>query len=227
MEVQSSKGRKRNGTVSAVVAVTGFAIAAALFWFNRIASGYEYYMVGNAVLLFFVPMLVILCLGEDAADFGLGLGQSKKVKWLTLILFAGLLPVLIVASRQPGFKAYYPIFRQFSSFMGSGPYVDGAKFALLYGWLSYGMYMFFWEFFFRGYLLFGLGRSIKWWAIIVQTIPFFLLHINKPPLELAASIPAGIILGILAMRGKSFVPCFALHWAASVTFDVLVMMARR
>jgi membrane protease YdiL (CAAX protease family) len=86
--------------------------------------------------------------------------------------------------------------------------------------------MFAWEFFFRGYLLFGLARTIGWWAILVQTAAFGLMHYTKVPMEFYASFLAGIILGWLAFRGKSFLPCFILHWLVSVAFDVMIVLAR-
>jgi len=36
-----------------------------------------------------------------------------------------------------------------------------------------------------------------------------------------------VILGIMALNAKSFIPCFVLHWAASLTFDILVIAGRR
>ena len=97
---------------------------------------------------------------------------------------------------------------------------------MLYAEASYGLYLFCWEFFFRGYLLFGLLRSIGWAAVIVQAIAFGLLHLGKPTSEVAASFGAGIVLGILALNAKSFAPCFLLHWASSVAFDLLVVAGR-
>jgi hypothetical protein len=44
--------------------------------------------------------------------------------------------------------------------------------------------------------------------------------------EFYGSFVAGIALGWLAVRGRSFLPCFALHWAIAFTFDVLVIQAR-
>jgi hypothetical protein len=226
MEGQSSKKNHRNSTVSLVVGLSGYLLATVILWFNQNATTYEYYVLGNAVLLFFIPSLIIFALGEDHSNFGLTIGNWKQVKWWVLAMYGALLIIFIPFSKDPDFQGYYPIFRQFSGFMGGGPYTGGNSSALVYGWLSYGLYMFFWEFFYRGYLLVGVARSLKWGAIIVQTIPFVVLHWGKPSMELVASLPAGIILGVLAMRSKSFVPGFLLHWAAQITFDVLVMVGK-
>lgn len=224
MELLVSKGRNQNRLVTLVVAVTGGLLVAALWQFNHSARGYEIYLVGNMMALFFAPMLAILfVLGEDPSEFGFGIGNSRRVVLWTIVLFAALLVILIPASRRPEYQDYYPIFKQFYPFRG-GAFVGSDLRSLLYGWASYGMYMFFWEFFFRGYLLFGLARTIKWPAIVVQAIAFGILHVGKVPSEVVASFGAGIILGVLAMRAKSFLPCFALHWVASVVFDVLVII---
>ncbi len=226
MEGQSVKKSHRKGTVSLVTGLTGYLLAVVILWFNQQAATYEYYIVGNAVLLFFIPSLIIFLMGEDHSSFGLTIGSWKQIKWWVAAMYAVMLVVVVVVSRTPEFHNYYPFPRQFASFMESGRYVPGGMLAFVYGELSYGMYMFFWEFFFRGYMLFGMSRSLKWGSIIVQTIPFVVLHHGKPGMELAASLPAGIILGILAMRSKSFLPCFALHWAVQLTMDVFAVVGK-
>ena len=94
-----------------------------------------------------------------------------------------------------------------------------------------GFYMFCWEFFFRGFLLFGLQKSRlgSWGAVIVQALLFALLHwssdpnASKPLAEVASALPGGIILGILALRTRSFVYGFLAHWAISLTLDVIFL----
>jgi membrane protease YdiL (CAAX protease family) len=225
------KGRWHDRLVTLTVAVTGGAVVAGLWRFlyqSDLSSNYEMYLVGNTIALLFIPMLVILFFGEEPSSFGFGIGNLRRMKLITLALFAGLLVLVIPASRTSGFQGFYPIFRHFTSSIWGGyesPLVTSVTPALIYGWVSYGLYMFCWEFFFRGYLLFGLFRTIKWPAIIIQAAAFTLLHSGKVSIEVYASFPAGIILGMLALKSKSFVPGFFLHWAASVTFDVLVLMS--
>ena len=52
-----------------------------------------------------------------------------------------------------------------------------------------GFYMFCWEFFFRGFLLFGLQKSRlgAWGAVIVQALLFALLHWSLCPRRLQAA----------------------------------------
>jgi membrane protease YdiL (CAAX protease family) len=208
---------------------------AALWRFNGLWDYYDSFVVGNALGLFFIPIVLILLLGEEPASFGFCLGESRKVRFIVGLMFVGLLAAFVPASRLPAFQDYYPIFKHFGhfpmidrsiQFRGYGPFIEGNMGALIYGWMTYGMYMLFWEFFFRGFLLFGLARTIKWPAVIVQALAFGLMHLGKPWPEVAASFGAGIILGVLALRAKSFVPGFILHWMAFVTFDALVIISR-
>ncbi|MCX8053761.1 MAG: CPBP family intramembrane metalloprotease [Armatimonadetes bacterium] len=226
-------GLDRNRFVTALVTLVGAAVIAVLFPFNRTAESYNQYIVGNLIGLFWIPMLTILFLSrEDPVRFGFTLGGSRKL-WLAVgALFVGLLILMVPVSRWAVFQDYYPIFRRYPEFARAfarypavSPWSE-EPWLMVFAEVSYGMYLFCWEFFFRGYVLFGLVRSIGWPAIIVQAAAFALLHIGKPIPEVAASFGAGIILGIMALNAKSFVPCFVLHWAASVAFDFLVVASR-
>ena len=90
----------------------------------------------------------------------------------------------------------------------------------------YMFYMFGWEFFFRGFMTCGMEKYFGLWAILIQTIPFTLLHAGKPIEETVSSFFAGLALGLLAYYGKSFLPCFILHGWVSVMFDVMVILNR-
>ena len=219
--------------ISLIVALVGAIIVAGLFNFNRAAISYNQYIVGNLIALFFIPMLVTLIVFRaEPVDFGFGVGSSRRVWVVTGVLFAALLGLMFAVCRWQVFQDYYPLFRHypefssiFSQYPNSNPFTS-APMLMLYAEVSYGMYLFCWEYFFRGFLLFGLSRSIGWSAILVQATAFAFLHYGKPTAEVAASFGAGMILGIIAMNAKSFVPCFVLHWAASISFDLMIVGAR-
>ena len=69
-----------------------------------------------------------------------------------------------------------------------------------------------WEFFFRGWLLWDLGRRFGSDAIWLQMIPFALMHVFKPPLEAVSTVLGGAFFGILAWRTGSFLYGWLLHW---------------
>jgi len=134
--------------------------------------------------------------------YGIRIGRWKSSVILTAICLAVMTLILYGAGKISEFRSYYHGYATSWS-------------ELL---LDAALYMFAWEFLFRGYMLFGLEKSIGKSAIFVQAIPFVLLHFGKPFLETLFCIPGGFILGYVAYKTRSFLPCFIIH------FGVYVMM---
>jgi len=169
---------------------------------------------GRALVFLVVPLISLIVLRIPLREVGFNLGQPKR--WLLDVglLYAFMLPLVFFASRQPAFRNYYP-------------YLDIARHGWRYFLLAQAIQlitMFCWEFICRGYLLFGLYRRLGPVAVAIQTIPFVLLHIGKPELELLGSIIAGMALGVVALRAKSFYPCVILHFGVAATLDLLSVL---
>jgi membrane protease YdiL (CAAX protease family) len=135
-------------------------------------------------------------------DYGIRIGRWKSSIILTAVCLAAMALILYAVGKMPEFRSYYHMYA-----------IDWPDFLL-----NRALYMFAWEFLFRGYMLFGLEKSIGKSAIFVQAIPFVLLHLGKPFLETLACIPGGFIFGYVAYRTRSFLPCFIIH------FGIYVMM---
>jgi len=135
-------------------------------------------------------------------DYGIRIGHWKSAAIITTVSLAVMALVLYWVGKIPEFRSYYQMYN-----------IDWLELLL-----SHALYMFAWEFLFRGYMLFGMERSIGKSAVFVQTIPFVLLHLGKPFLETLACIPGGFFLGYIAYRTRSFLPCFIIH------FGIYIMM---
>jgi membrane protease YdiL (CAAX protease family) len=135
-------------------------------------------------------------------DYGIRIGRWKSSIILTLVSLAAMAPILYGVSRMPEFRSYY--------------HTDAIQWSELL--FDAALYFFAWEFLFRGYMLFGLEKSIGRSAIFVQAIPFVLLHLVKPFLEALFCIPGGFVFGYVAYRTRSVLPCFIIH------FGIYVMM---
>lgn len=79
--------------------------------------------------------------------------------------------------------------------------------------------MFAWEFMWRGYMLFGLEEKFGYYSVLIQMIPFVILHNGKPFLETFGAIFGGIALGILALRTRSFYYCVVIHIGVMFSID--------
>ena len=135
-------------------------------------------------------------------QYGIRIGRWRSSIVLIVVCLAAMAPILYEASTMPEFRSYYRM--------------DAVDWSDLL--LNTALLMFAWEFLFRGYMLFGLEESIGKSAIFVQTIPFVLLHLGKPFLETLLCIPGGFVLGYVAYRTRSVLPCVIIH------FGMYVMM---
>jgi membrane protease YdiL (CAAX protease family) len=170
----------------------------------------------NFVILFCLPALVIhFAYRRPLREFGLQWGDAHQWgRYLAAFLLV-MIPIVAIISRTPEFQAYYPR-------------CDEARTSVLWaaasagGWL---VYFFAWEWFFRGLLLFSLApRFGPTLAILIQMIPFAMMHFPKPEAEAWSSLIAGVALGIMAWRGRSFIGTWLLHWLVAQMMDFSVIL---
>lgn len=173
------------------------------------AFGYAH--LTSSFLLMVLPVLAIkLFLRERLADWGLRAGRRREwtIVFVAYLLF---LPLLAWVSGMDTFRATYPALRAAET--------DATVF-----WIYEGLYLVkwvSWEFFFRGFLLFGFAKRFGESAILVSTLAFCLMHFGKPELEVYASIIAGIALCRIALDGRSIFPGVILHALVAGTMDFL------
>ncbi len=236
------KDRSGDGATGLVTFLVGGLIAAYLFFTNPDPKSPESYWFINTGLCLWLPLVTILLfLRSEPSQFGMTRGDRRLgLKW---ILIAWVVMVLILAvvvsipSLHSQFQNQYLYGRLSRPMEGVGapfmPFTRHVNFkALLFYELAMGFYMFCWEFFFRGFLLFGLQKSLlgTWGAVIVQAGLFALLHwsldpqASKPLAEVASAFPGGLVLGILALRTRSFLYGFLAHWAISLTLDIILLV---
>ncbi|AEH24416.1 CPBP family archaeomyxosortase MrtA [Pyrococcus yayanosii] len=164
--------------------------------------------LGYLFLYVLVPFLAALILGFHPKDLGLSRGKREGYK-LALILLLLSIPLSLAGTLIPEMRSYYPIF----------PYETPIEF--IAGELKMALFMFAHEFFYRGVLLFPLARRNKWGTILAQNVPYTLVHIGKPAVEIPYAFVAGIIFADLDLRAESIFPSFLLHWLGSMIFDVM------
>ena len=175
---------------------------------------YQWWGVMSLVLRVAVPLAVIVwVLRERPGEWGFRLrGQWPHIRPY-VYLFAVMVPILFAVSFTGPFQSKYPLYPL--AVQGGWHF---------WGWqLFYGMQFLGLEAFFRGFMTFGLWPRLGWYAIPVMTIPYTMVHFGKPTAEVFAAIVAGLVLGYLAIRSRSFLWGFFLHWAVAITMDVLVI----
>jgi len=163
--------------------------------------------ISSLIYFAVLPILtIVLILRKNPLDFGLRPGNVKVCGFYVVITVIVAVPILYFSSRNSALARYYT--------------VSNFNFA------TYGMqtiiYLLAWEYIFRGFLLFGLKDKFKDASILMQMVPFVLLHLGKPEIETLSTIIMGIYFGWMAYRGNSFWPAFIIHVFINISFVVFV-----
>lgn len=153
----------------------------------------------------------------NAWNYGWNFGGWKTDFKLALLMTTVMLPIMWFASRESSTRSFYANYF---------PTSDQLGLPLLL--LSLVVWMFCWEWFFRGFLLFGFAQAFtgRWAplvAIPLQAALFGWAHIGKPQPEMWASFAGGLILGIVAWKQKSWFSAFLTHAAVQVVWTVFVL----
>jgi membrane protease YdiL (CAAX protease family) len=161
-----------------------------------------------------LPLIPILVMRERLSDYGLAVRGQLKHLWIYVVLFLLVLPAVIVASFTAPFQHTYPFYK-----CAGRSAFDFVAWELLYAIQFVSL-----EFFFRGYMLQSLKRTMGAYAIFVMIVPYCMIHYGKPLLETMGAILAGLILGTLALRTGSIWCGALIHISVAITMDVLALV---
>ncbi len=175
-----------------------------------------WWVTGTLLLWFVVPLVVASRAGMPPRRLGLSTAGLAGSRRFYVALFLALLPAIAWAGTQPGFLAIYPLLRP--------NYAPAWCWAvLLIFWCLYALQFLAVEFFFRGFIVLTLERSMGAAAIAVSAVPYCMIHFHKPMAEALGAIGAGLILGWLALRTRSIWGGVVLHVAVALTMDVIAL----
>jgi membrane protease YdiL (CAAX protease family) len=163
-----------------------------------------YKYIDRLILYLIIPLAVILILfRENPREYGFTLGDWKAGFVVTALGILLMAPVIYYLGHgDETMKAYYK------------PWLNGLPWTTFLDLIG-------WEFFFRGWILFGYARKFGPEALWLQAVPFALAHIGKPEVETLSTIFGGFVFGWVAWRTKSFIWPFLIHWFIA-TFIILV-----
>ena len=170
---------------------------------------------GTRVLAYVViPSITVLLMpGERLRDYYLSVRGLRNHVWICVLLYLLVLPFVVFVARRPEFLATYPFYRY-----------ANLSLAHFVAWeVLYAIQFVALEFFFRGYMLKGLRPKFGYGAIFVMVVPYCMIHFAKPPSETLGSIVAGVVLGTLAMRTRSYWGGVAVHVGVALTMDWLAV----
>jgi membrane protease YdiL (CAAX protease family) len=150
---------------------------------------------------------------EHIRAYGFRIDRKPKILLLYVAMFLVVIPLVYLVSRSPSFLRVYPFYNQAAN-----------SWTELLVWESaYAMQFIALEFFFRGFVLFSFARYIGAYAIFLMSVPYTMIHFQKPLPETLGAIIAGVALGTLALRTRSIFGGVVIHVAVAWSMDITAL----
>ncbi len=180
--------------------------------------GYAWWSGARVLGYVVVPVIAwkLLFPRDRILDMGLRLRGFFQHAWVYALCLFIVLGAMAVVAQQRDFLTYYPFYKA-----SSRSWSDFLMWEAMYFAQFFAL-----EFFFRGWMLSAMRRSLGVSAIFVMTLPYCMIHYGKPYLEAHAAIIAGVVLGSLAMRSRSIYAGFLVHIAVAFLMDVMALHSR-
>jgi membrane protease YdiL (CAAX protease family) len=177
-----------------------------------------YYGVLSLLLLFLVPSLIVKWgFKEKLSDYGFNLRDIKFGSRFILLALPVVWLLMLPTAYDPEYQALNPMYQDAGR---------SVPVFVLYAFV-YFLYYIGWEFFFRGFILFGIRERVgDLYAVLIQTIPSVIAHIGRPEGEMISSIIAGIVFGFLVLRSRTIWYVLILHWFIGLSMDIMCIIVR-
>ncbi|MFK7986962.1 MAG: CPBP family glutamic-type intramembrane protease [Sandaracinaceae bacterium] len=187
--------------------------SAQLFGVDDVQFNHHIWSHFTAVVLLMITPLVLCFVMErwTPRDLGFRIKGTGVEILVVLGLWLFMIPLVWLVHDWGNFPRVYPRLEATRNDMQLFFLFEGLY---LVKWIA-------WEFFFRGFMLFGFGKDFLRRSVLISTIPFTLMHYGKPELEMASAMIAGPILCFLALRGRSIWPGVLLHWLVAGTMNFM------
>ncbi len=188
---------------------------------------WTYGVVDNLVNFFIqaIPLFVFARMFEtNRENFGV---NKKNIDLQPYWQILGIvLPLVIIASFEEGFRNYYPVYRRYEVADVNNP-TDVPDWLFGLGFeLAYGLDFFNVEFLFRGVLIVGVSQLIGKEAILPMVAAYCFLHFGKPLGECISSIFGGYILGVVAFYTRNIWGGVMVHMGLAWMMEVAAFIQK-
>ena len=184
---------------------------------NNNLYGLIWWVFVSVTFYFVVPALFIKFVQKrKLSEIGLAFTIEKGFVKLLFKCVVIMLPLIYLMSLTAGFSAKYPFLKVYNG----APYLSTT---LLIWELVYFFQFFGLEFFFRGFLLHSFKPSLGFYSIFAMTVPYTMIHFQKPMAETFAAIFAGIFLGWLSYKNGTIWIGLVLHCIVAFSMDILAL----
>ena len=179
--------------------------------------GLIWWIVVSMTFYFLVPALWVKFVQKRSLS-EIGLAAKLEPGFLKLLglCIVIMLPLVYLMSLTNGFSSKYPFLHVYDG----APYFSST---LLIWELVYFFQFFGLEFFFRGFLVHSMKPTIGAYSILAMTVPYTMIHFQKPMPEAFAAVFAGLFLGWISYRNGTIWLGLVLHCTVAFSMDILAL----
>ncbi|MEP6945546.1 MAG: CPBP family intramembrane glutamic endopeptidase [Acidobacteriota bacterium] len=179
--------------------------------------GLIWWVFVSVAFYFVIPAIFVSVVqNRKLTDIGLALKVENGFWKLLAFCVAVMLPIVFLMSLTGSFSTKYPFLKVYNG----DPYWSST---LLIWELVYFLQFFGLEFFFRGFLVHSLKPSLGAYSILAMTVPYTMIHFQKPMPEAFAAICAGVLLGWISYKNGSIWLGLILHCTVAFSMDILAL----
>jgi membrane protease YdiL (CAAX protease family) len=179
--------------------------------------GLVWWVFVSMTFYFAIPALIVKFVQKrKLRDIGFALNIEQGFWKLLAFCIAVMLPIVYLMSITGSFSMKYPFLKVYNG----DPYFSTT---LLIWELVYFVQFFGLEFFFRGFLVHSLKPSLGAYSILAMTVPYTMIHFQKPMPETFAAVFAGVFLGWVSYKNGSIWLGLILHCTVAFSMDVLAL----
>ena len=184
---------------------------------NNNLYGLIWWVFVSVTFYFVIPAIFVMFVQKrKLSDIGLSLKIEAGFLKLLALCITIMLPLVYLMSLTGSFSAKYPFLKVYNA----DPYLS---WTLLIWELVYFFQFFGLEFFFRGFLVHSLKPTLGVYSILAMTVPYTMIHFQKPMPETFAAIFAGLFLGWISYKNGTIWLGLVLHCTVAFSMDILAL----
>ena len=167
-------------------------------------------------LLILLPLLGYWLWADRQQPF-YGISKKKLNLKPYFIMILVMVPIIIMASQNPGFLKKYPR----AQLMPAVELFDQEHTLYILGYeLLYVLDFYAIELFFRGFLILAFVKYVGAKAILPAAVFYVCIHFGKPPGEALSSFFGGALLGIISYYSRSIWGGIIIHMSIAATMEI-------
>lgn len=177
-----------------------------LVYVNWRTNGLTERIVRDVTLFLVVPLALGLSYGRH-----IGWRVDRRAVRNAVLLAGFVVPFYVVGASLPSIRSFYPMYATTPEF---GAFVPHALQLFVLALAT--------ETYFRGLVCVGV-RELGFKCVFISPVVYAVLHLGKPPIELALSGPTDALFGAVDYDANSILPSVVAHGGGLILLDWLVL----